>query len=176
MILRPFGARLSFWLCPVVSPPANISCASGAKAHLTTWIPIRFQKLQLPFCFTVKVFPAIVIVPLRPRASRKQPFMRLNRPLNQSHFCFTLMAFPPTVIIPARPLPVVLAATEKLTVPLPIPMPDEVMVIHPALLVACHAHRSSHETVRLADPPPRKKPATRAQPYKDNYHQSHHPV
>ena len=63
------------------------------------------------------------------------------------------MAFPPTVIIPARALAVVFAATEMLTVPLLIPMPEDVIVIYLTLLVACHAHRCSHVAVRLADPP-----------------------
>ena len=70
-----------------------------------------------------------------------------------------MKTFPAAVIVPVRLLPVVFAATEKLTPPSPIPIPNEVIVIQPALLVACHAQRFSHETARLPDPPLRPRVA-----------------
>ena len=37
--------------------------------------------------------------------------------------------------------------------PLPVPLPPDVIVIHVALLVAVHAHPDAAVTVRLAAPP-----------------------
>lgn len=53
--------------------------------------------------------------------------------------CVTVKGIPAMVIVPVRWLVEVLAATEKLTTPLPLPLAPLVMVRKLALLVAVHA-------------------------------------
>jgi hypothetical protein len=56
--------------------------------------------------------------------------------------------------VPTRWLEVVLAATERLTEPLPLPLPPEVIVIHEgALFVAVQLHPSGLITVAVLVPP-----------------------
>ena len=64
--------------------------------------------------------------------------------------------WPPTVIVPDRELLLEFAATLKETVPLPDPEP-EVMVIHPAVVLADHEQPLWVETVKLPEPPPEPK-------------------
>jgi hypothetical protein len=52
--------------------------------------------------------------------------------------CVTVNVRPATVSVPVREAPV-FAPTVNATDPLPVPLPDEVMVIHGALLAAVHA-------------------------------------
>jgi hypothetical protein len=54
---------------------------------------------------------------------------------------------------PDRPLDV-LAATVKLTVPLPVPLAPCVIVTHDAVLAAVHAQPAPAVTVTLPEPPP----------------------
>ena len=55
--------------------------------------------------------------------------------------------------VPVRRWPVVLAATEYCTVPLPEPLAPDVIVIQLALLVAVHAHPAPVVTPTMPDPP-----------------------
>ena len=48
--------------------------------------------------------------------------------------------WPATVSVPVRGLGSVLAATEKLTAPSPLPLLPELMVIQLASLIACQLH------------------------------------
>jgi hypothetical protein len=65
--------------------------------------------------------------------------------------CVMLKVCPATVIVPVRAGPV-LAATEKLTVPLPVPVAPAVMVIQASLLVAVQAQPAA--AVTLVEPAP----------------------
>ena len=71
------------------------------------------------------------------------------------HACawLTVKVWPPMVSVALRPAPV-LAATENATVPLPVPLAPDVIVIHGALLVAVHAHPLVAVTVTEPVPPP----------------------
>ena len=60
---------------------------------------------------------------------------------------------PVIVRFAVREAPVVFAATEKLTTPLPVPEAPEVMVRNAALLLAVHAQPLFVVTVMDADPP-----------------------
>ena len=53
-----------------------------------------------------------------------------------------------------RAPPVVFAATVKATVPLPVALEPLVIVTHPALLAALHAHPAALVTPTLPVPPP----------------------
>ena len=52
--------------------------------------------------------------------------------------CVTVCVRPPTLMVPTRGLPVGLAATEYVTVPIPDPVAPPVTVIHATLLTAVH--------------------------------------
>ncbi len=56
------------------------------------------------------------------------------------------------VIVPVLLEPI-LAATEKATVPLPVPLPPAVTVIHEALLTAVQVQPTPAETLTLPFPP-----------------------
>ena len=60
--------------------------------------------------------------------------------------------FPPAVIVPVLSGPV-FAATEKLTVPLPLPGEPPVTVIHEAVLTAVHSQPVELVTLKLLFPP-----------------------
>ena len=62
-----------------------------------------------------------------------------------------MKVFPPTVIVPVLSGPV-FAATVKVTVPFPLPVP-ELIVIHDSLVVAVQAHPVVVVTVKLPFPP-----------------------
>lgn len=65
-----------------------------------------------------------------------------------------MTAAPAIVIAPVRRAPVLFAATEKLTVPLPLPLAPDVIVIHGALLTAVHAQPTGALTLEVPLPPP----------------------
>jgi len=67
--------------------------------------------------------------------------------------CVRVKVFPAMVSIPVRELAPVFCAAEYVTVPLPVMLPDDVMVIQPALLAAVHAHPVPAVTLTLPDPP-----------------------
>ena len=67
------------------------------------------------------------------------------------------------VIEPLRPAPVVLGATEKVTVALPMPTPFDVIVIQLTLLAACQAHWLVVDTLIVAVPPLAEKLWNRAE-------------
>jgi hypothetical protein len=60
---------------------------------------------------------------------------------------------PAIVNVPVRLLPVLFAATVKLTVPFPVPVDPLVMVIQLALLTAVHAHPDCVVTETVPVPP-----------------------
>lgn len=68
------------------------------------------------------------------------------------YFCFILKSRRPIVIVPLRGGPV-FAATEKVTVPLPVPMLPEVIVIQLALGLASHTHCDAVVTDMVPVPP-----------------------
>ena len=65
----------------------------------------------------------------------------------------TVNVCPAIVRVPVRGVPVGLAATEKFTVPFPVPLPGVTPVIHVALLVAVHAHPGV-AVIRMGVPAP----------------------
>ena len=67
--------------------------------------------------------------------------------------CATVKVCPPMVAEPVRPVPAVLAATLRPTVPVPVPEPPEVTVIHAALLVAVRAQPLVPLTDTATGPP-----------------------
>ena len=69
------------------------------------------------------------------------------------YFCFILNNWLPIIIFPLRGVPVVFEATEKLTVPLPVPMPPCVIVIQLVFGVALHAHCAPVVTEMVPVPP-----------------------
>ena len=68
------------------------------------------------------------------------------------YFCFILNSCLPIIMVPLRGGPV-FAATEKFTVPLPVPTPPEVIVIQLALGVAFQAHCDAVVTDMVPVPP-----------------------
>jgi hypothetical protein len=66
----------------------------------------------------------------------------------------TVTVCPPIVIVPVRLLAFVLAATVNETVPLPLPLVPEVIVMKAVLLAAVHAQPVSVVTATLPPPPP----------------------
>jgi hypothetical protein len=64
---------------------------------------------------------------------------------------------PATVIVAVRPLLALFGETVKETVPLPLPLVPEVIVMNPPLLVAVQAHPSPVVTVMLPAPPAERK-------------------
>ena len=67
--------------------------------------------------------------------------------------CVTVTVCPAMVRVPVREVVAVLAATLRLTVPLPEPLAPAVTVIQVALLVAVHAQPVPAVTVTLLGPP-----------------------
>jgi hypothetical protein len=67
--------------------------------------------------------------------------------------CVTVNVCPAMVSVPVRAAPV-LAAMAKLTVPLPVPLAPDVIVIHAALLAAVQAHPVVVETATGVPAPP----------------------
>jgi hypothetical protein len=68
--------------------------------------------------------------------------------------CVTVIVVPATMMVPERDVPVVLAATLKLVMPLPVPLVPEDSVIQLALLIAFQLHVPAVVIVTLAFPPP----------------------
>jgi hypothetical protein len=67
----------------------------------------------------------------------------------------------PTVIVPARSgLPGGFGLTVKFTRPLPVPLGEPVIMIHPALGDAVHVHAAPVVTVKLHGPPAAGNPWT----------------
>ena len=66
--------------------------------------------------------------------------------------CVTVGRWLTTAIEPVRAAPS-LRATRKLTVPVPLPVADDVSAIQPTSTVAVHAHSLAVVIVRLPDPP-----------------------
>ena len=66
--------------------------------------------------------------------------------------CVSVKVWPPMVSVPERDPPVVAAAVYW-TVPLPLPLAPDVIVIHGALLVAVHAQPAAAVTATLPVPP-----------------------
>jgi hypothetical protein len=61
------------------------------------------------------------------------------------------------VNVPLRGVDEVLAATEKLTTPLPVPLPPPVIIMKPALLTAIHEQLAVVVTFTVPLPPPAAK-------------------
>ena len=69
-------------------------------------------------------------------------------------FCVTVKVCSATVIVPVRATPAELAATEKLTVPLPAPeAPDVIVMKLGTLLTALQSHCELVVTLTLLTPP-----------------------
>ena len=66
---------------------------------------------------------------------------------------FTVNVWPPAVIVAVRADVLVFAATEKATVPFPLPLAPEVTVTHAAELVAVHAQPDDELTLNEPVPP-----------------------
>jgi len=66
--------------------------------------------------------------------------------------CVTVNVCPAIVRVPVRAAPA-FAATANATVPLPLPVAPDVMVIHGALLLAVHAQPAVVVTSELPVPP-----------------------
>ena len=75
-------------------------------------------------------------------------------PLDAAAACETVNVWPAMVNVPVRELEPVLAATEKVTVPLPVPLAPDVIVIQVALLVAVQGQPLLAATLELPLPPP----------------------
>jgi hypothetical protein len=67
--------------------------------------------------------------------------------------CVTVIVVPATMIVPVRVEPVVLDATLKLVMPLPVPLVPDDSVIQLALLIAFQLHVPVVVIVTLAFPP-----------------------
>ena len=67
--------------------------------------------------------------------------------------CVTVKISPATITTPVRVVVDGLAATDMATVPEPVPLAADVTVIHPALLVAVHAHVLAVASDVVAGPP-----------------------
>ena len=65
----------------------------------------------------------------------------------------TVKVAPAIVSVPLRLVLPGLAPAVKVTVPEPVPLAPELMVIHPALLTAVHTHPFAAVTVLLPEPP-----------------------
>ncbi len=63
--------------------------------------------------------------------------------------CVTVNAWPPTVTVPVRLDRLVFAAIEYPTVPSPVPLEPDVMLIHDADAVALHEHPVSVSTLSV---------------------------
>lgn len=68
-------------------------------------------------------------------------------------FCETVSAWPAIVSVPERAIELLLAATVKPTLPLPVPVAPLAIVIHEAPLVAVHAQPLAAVTLAVADSP-----------------------
>jgi hypothetical protein len=66
--------------------------------------------------------------------------------------CVTVNVWPPTVIVPVRPVDA-FAAAANCTVPGPLPLAPDVMLIHPALTLAVHAQDCAVFTAKDPVPP-----------------------
>ncbi len=78
--------------------------------------------------------------------------MGLGRRHRSPRSCSTLALRPATVNDPVR-FPPSFLPTLNVTVPLPVPLEPDVMVIHEWLLLAVHTHRLVVETLTDAEPP-----------------------
>lgn len=174
-----------------VNPPAGAGCVAGATVYAHA--PAS--------CVTVKVCPAIVIVPLRGAGSGFAAAVKPTDPLPDpdapdvtvihgafdvavhaqppaavtltdpvppaagtawlvdpieyeqvNASCVTVKVWPSTVIVPDRDAPL-FAATEKLTVPLPLPDPPPVTVSQFACGDAVHVQPFRVVTLKLPVPP-----------------------
>ena len=76
--------------------------------------------------------------------------------------CVTVKVCPAIVIVPVREVVPVLAATLKLTVPLPLPFAPAVTVIQAALLAAVQVHPCPRSRSRCRWQPPTSRGSTRS--------------
>ena len=86
--------------------------------------------------------------------------LKCNQPSNsftlkesRQGFCFTVCTLPETVTVPWRCNPVPLDCTEYLTVPLPVPLLPDVIVIQGTSFTAVHVQVGSVVTVMSPMPP-----------------------
>jgi len=67
--------------------------------------------------------------------------------------CVIVTNWPATVSVPTRVAPVELAATENVTVPLPLPLAPPVTVMNASLLTALHWQPAAPDTATVPGPP-----------------------
>ena len=144
-------------VCPAaVIVPLRCGPLSAATEKLTDPLPLPLAPavivIQAALLAAVQAQPVVVetlVLPLPPAAAKFWlPGVMLNK---QPEFCVTVKVCPAAVIVPLRCGPL-LATTEKLTEPLPLPDEPPVIVIQAALLAAVQVQPVAVET--LVPPPP----------------------
>jgi hypothetical protein len=88
-----------------------------------------------------------------PSASTDTP-VGANQKEQSTADCVTVSVWPPMVSVPVLEVPPVFVATLKVTLPLPVPLAPEVMVIHDTELDAVQLQPGPAVTDALCDEPP----------------------
>jgi hypothetical protein len=145
-------------VCPaIVSVPLRAEPGLAATVMLTVPLPVPeppdVTVIQLTFGTAVHAQPAPAVTALEP----DQPLAGTVWPVGaivkvHDVLCVTVNVCPAIVSVPVRAAPE-LAATVKLTVPLPVPEPPDVTVIQLTFATAVHAQPVPAVTALEPDPP-----------------------
>ena len=144
-------------LSPIVSIPVRDPPVVAAAVYCTVPFPLPLAPEEMVshgmLLVAVQAHPAALVtatLPLLPSAGTlaEGAASTTEQPLP----CVSVKVCPAMVIVPGRAPPEVDAAV-YCTVPLPVPLAPDVMVIHEALLVAVHAQPLPPVTATLPDPP-----------------------
>jgi uncharacterized membrane protein len=144
-------------VCPAtVIVPVRAGPVLAAAEKLTVPSPLPLAPavmvIQASLLVAVQVQPAAAVTLVEPAPPAAAMVWLAGLMENvQPDPCETEKVCPATVIVPVRAGPV-LAAAEKLTVPLPVPVAPAVMVIQASLLVAVQAQPAA--AVTLVEPAP----------------------
>lgn len=143
----------------LAAPAAAMSVAGIAAVNCVALVKVvvrlfPFQRTVAPL---TKFAPVTVSVKPWPPATAELGFKPVSIGTGLSPVWLTVKVCGPMVNVPVRGLPVVLAATAKLTVPLPAPLAPEVMVSHVVLLVAVQVQLLGEVTEMVPVPPVAEK-------------------
>jgi hypothetical protein len=149
-------------VCPpaVMVPVRGVVVELAATLKVTAPLPEPLAPpvmvIQLALLVAFHVHPADVVTvtaPVPPSASTDWDVGEIVY-VHGAAACVTVNVCPPAVMVPVRGVVVELAATLKVTVPLPEPLAPPVMVIQLALFVAVHVHPADVVTVNEPVLPP----------------------
>ena len=142
----PAWVTVNVWPA-IVIVPVRLDVVGFAVTLYATWPlplplapPVRVIHEALLLAVHAHPEPAVTPTVAEPAADPSVAPTDESVKVHDAASCVTVKVRPAIVTVPVRGLVLVLAAIEYPTLPLPLPEPPDVIVIHDALLVAVHAH------------------------------------